>query len=714
MHQSCFDFASDAAFAIGPRKHVVEFGGRNVNGGVRDLFETDSYVALDALDGPGVDVVADASTWTPTIAPDTILCFSVLEHAHDPGGIVANASQILSPDGILVLTCPCDPWPVHSGIDGGSTLHAGEVYRNLTLAEVEGWLREGFGSWWISRDVEGTIFALARKDGEPVQSPLPRERDATDALVSMFQGVGIEYTRDAARGVVDAARRTRAVIRIATPAGKVEQWVRSLVSSTTLVVLSRDDARFERFSASVARLVPAPEVIRVSDARSACEGYARGLGLVQTPSVVFVHDDVEFLTPDAVARIEQHLLERDVIGVAGTDVLLDGRWTTAGPFYCFGQVAGPSVREGQAARVAVFGPRQGVNEAVGLDGVLIAARTSVARAVGFDAETFDGWHHYDVDFSFRAHLAGARVAVVQDVPIFHGGEGHYEDEAWIRSEQVFQGKHAGSLPSRPGIRPWRGNSYAVVDTPDPVHFMREVSVLRPWFDAFSEERSMSDVAVAEVKKVRLDVACGANCVPGFEGLDIAPLPGVKHVHNVLSFPWPFADESVDEVWCSHFIEHLPMLLWTPGYANWQDALSPFQKTDRSVDLFLKFFDEVHRILKPGGKATFVCPQAKNDRAFQDPTHRRFIVPASFFYLDARWRKLNGLEHAAYGVSCDFPMDGPEGAKIEPTWNPEQRTKIEGLHRDAILADMKHYWNYTEDLRADLVKPPIPRNLGSAG
>ena len=58
-----------------------------------------------------------------------------------------------------------------------------------------------------------------------------------------------------------------------------------------------------------------------------------------------------------------------------------------------------------------------------LDGFWFAARREAALAVGFDGATFDGFHFYDLDFTYRAHLAGLRVAVTTDIVCLHRSHG---------------------------------------------------------------------------------------------------------------------------------------------------------------------------------------------------------------------------------------------------------------------------------------------------
>jgi hypothetical protein len=81
----------------------------------------------------------------------------------------------------------------------------------------------------------------------------------------------------------------------------------------------------------------------------------------------------------------------------------------------------------------------------------MAARAEVARAVRFDAGTFDRFHLYDLDFTFRAFLAGYRIAVCRDIVLVHRSQGRYDaawDEQRLRFERKFAGRLAAPLPFR--------------------------------------------------------------------------------------------------------------------------------------------------------------------------------------------------------------------------------------------------------------------------
>lgn len=176
--------------------------------------------------------------------------------------------------------------------------------------------------------------------------------------------------------------------------------------------------------------------------------------------------------------------------------------------------------------------------------------------------------------------------------------------------------------------------------------------------------------------VKYDLACGQNKREGFLGIDI--FKGADVVHNLMRYPWPLETSSVDELHCSHFIEHIPMI-----FVDDDGGEVPMGDHD-ARDAFFRFFDECHRVLKPDGWMTVIAPSARSNRAFQDPTHRRFIVGETFMYLNADWRKSQKLDH--YAVSCHF--------EIAPQVTCDQI--LNTLHPEAHNRHINNYWNTTID------------------
>ncbi|MDD4938556.1 MAG: methyltransferase domain-containing protein [Candidatus Omnitrophica bacterium] len=60
-----------------------------------------------------------------------------------------------------------------------------------------------------------------------------------------------------------------------------------------------------------------------------------------------------------------------------------------------------------------------------------------------------------------------------------------------------------------------------------------------------------------MKTIKLNLGCGQRRIPGFTGVDNNPNATAAQVtHNLESFPYPFEDNSVDEILMDHILEHL--------------------------------------------------------------------------------------------------------------------------------------------------------------
>lgn len=78
---------------------VLDLGGRNVNGSLKDLFVTNDWTAIDSTEGDGVDIVADARTWTPDRFYDLVLSTEVFEHLPGWPAVLATAERALKAGG---------------------------------------------------------------------------------------------------------------------------------------------------------------------------------------------------------------------------------------------------------------------------------------------------------------------------------------------------------------------------------------------------------------------------------------------------------------------------------------------------------------------------------------------------------------------------------------------------------------------------------------
>jgi hypothetical protein len=207
----------------------------------------------------------------------------------------------------------------------------------------------------------------------------------------------------------------------------------------------------------------------------------------------------------------------------------------------------------------------------------------------------------------------------------------------------------------------------------------------------SREAAPKLVEAAPAVGLKLDLGCGQHPRDGYEGVDLYG-DKAKHKVDLFKFPWPFADASVEEINCSHFMEHIPAREVEPrdlveGYPMYAAVNLIGQ------DMLFAFMDECYRILKQDSWMHVVVPSGRSNRAFQDPTHRRFFVQETFLYFARDWRKMNALDH--YRVVCNF------GVNINHSMPQE-----EGLRSaDSQAQRFMTCWNVTVDWLAELKKLP---------
>ncbi len=182
------------------------------------------------------------------------------------------------------------------------------------------------------------------------------------------------------------------------------------------------------------------EVIAITDALSLCEGYNRGAACAKGEVLIFCHDDIDIVHADFGSRVLAHLEEFDIVGVIGSDELVNGNWSHAGPPHLYGQILHrPPDGQGHLYFAAGFHANPAHNIKA-LDGVFIAMQRHVWEKLRFDEETFDGFHLYDADFSYRASKAGYRIGVAMDLLLIHFSLGTY-DARWQKYNRRFLAKY---------------------------------------------------------------------------------------------------------------------------------------------------------------------------------------------------------------------------------------------------------------------------------
>jgi predicted SAM-dependent methyltransferase len=163
--------------------------------------------------------------------------------------------------------------------------------------------------------------------------------------------------------------------------------------------------------------------------------------------------------------------------------------------------------------------------------------------------------------------------------------------------------------------------------------------------------------------IRLDLACGQKKPEGWTGVD-KYFEGEDIVkHDLEVYPWPFKDESVYEIMCNHYVEHIPG----------QYGLN-------------KFMEEVYRILMPLGTIRIQAPYYTSQRAWQDPTHVRAITDITFNYYDRS--QLENIKMDHYFGKVDFEI-----LTLRHMMSPEWESRGDEARRWAA----KHFFNTVDDI-----------------
>lgn len=124
--------------------------------------------------------------------------------------------------------------------------------------------------------------------------------------------------------------------------------------------------------------------------------------------------------------------------------------------------------------------------------------------------------------------------------------------------------------------------------------------------------------------LKLNLGCGNNLLPMKDGwLNVdkfaptAPQAEVFDFKNfdLETFPWPWSDDSVDEINMTHVLEHL----------------------GQDPKVFLQIVTEVYRVCRHGAHWIVTVPHPRHDHFIIDPTHVRPIMPEFFPMLS---RKVN--------------------------------------------------------------------------
>jgi hypothetical protein len=233
------------------------------------------------------------------------------------------------------------------------------------------------------------------------------------------------------------------------------------MSPIEFITVSRTPVRVQSLRQSIALSMAGafPHQLTVIDGNThdLFTGYNTAAAQTTGEILIFIHDDVQLLAnPLAFGRPLQLLQnpETGFIGAAGSRILdTTGKWwggnlTREETFtHCRGLIFHGAQNEFGIHGLVWPGGSAEFGQILVVDGVLLMChRNTFNRVNGFDATTYQGFHFYDVDTTFRAHQLGLKNYAAP-LPLLHASLGRY-DEAWEKNRAIFAEKYKSALPFR--------------------------------------------------------------------------------------------------------------------------------------------------------------------------------------------------------------------------------------------------------------------------
>lgn|SRR5574341_31023 len=120
MHKEVWEYVETMLNTINVAdRSVLEVGSLDFNGTVRETVmprAPETYIGVDLLEGPGVDVVCSADRLVERFGEnrfDLILTTEMMEHVENWRGAIDNMKRVLKPQGHLILTTRSIGTPYH-------------------------------------------------------------------------------------------------------------------------------------------------------------------------------------------------------------------------------------------------------------------------------------------------------------------------------------------------------------------------------------------------------------------------------------------------------------------------------------------------------------------------------------------------------------------------------------------------------------------------
>ncbi len=167
--------------------------------------------------------------------------------------------------------------------------------------------------------------------------------------------------------------------------------------------------------------------------------------------------------------------------------------------------------------------------------------------------------------------------------------------------------------------------------------------------------------------MKLNLGCGEKRLDGYLNVDKFGDPDLRH--DLESFPWPWSDNTVDEIKLIHVLEHL----------------------GKDTEIYFGIFKEMYRVCKPDSLVYIVVPHYRHQFFYDDPTHVRVVTPLGLKLFSQKQNKSwieMGAANSPLGIylNIDFEL---KQTIIKPSadWfrlHPDKNVNVQFLEQESRI------------------------------
>ena len=181
--------------------------------------------------------------------------------------------------------------------------------------------------------------------------------------------------------------------------------------------------------------------------------------------------------------------------------------------------------------------------------------------------------------------------------------------------------------------------------------------------------------------MKLNLGCGNNKIDGYLNVDIDPNCTPDLQADLEAIPWPFNDNSVEELFLIHVLEHL----------------------GETKEKYFGIIQEIYRIVCGGGKIRIVVPHPRHDHFVIDPTHVRAILPDQFYMFSKKqcyaWKQ-EGCANSNFADLLDVDFD-----ILDIKWIADdfwlKKIKSGELTSEELVEKAKYQYNIVREIQIEL-------------